>query len=374
MKRVLLLLLLTLGFSNIEISGDARLRPRYDIKDSNNGIKTYDLYYMYRGRLNFASNIGDGWFFKTRIGYNGVASISKMGAYQNNGLDIIDIEECLINESDVLDCVFDRPKSASKPYLSFLNLYFGKKLKKYGYWGGAIPIKGNPAMDIHFYPDKIIDIPWTLFNNESINGFSGFYDFGSYKVDAFLVINSNVINKTVNSNSSDKMSDMQTFGINVSNKSKTALLNFRYLKTFGEDNDVKPNTMGFDVSYFPYQTNIFTFSYYVSTSYNVQEYDIIFSRIKAEFPKVGPGSLMMWYDLARKEFAGKNYDDIIFLCTNDCMRYIWLSYNYLLYKSDFGSINIMPTIRIQNGKYNNSLFDNKYSRSKYELTINYKFK
>ena len=74
--------------------------------------------------------------------------------------------------------------------------------------------------------------------------------------------------------------------------------------------------------------------------------------------------------------ANQNYDDIIFLCSDDCMKYIWLSYDYMIYKSDAGSINVTPTVRIQNGKYesNHGLFDKDYSRSKYELTINYKFK
>ncbi len=126
MKNMILLILFSISFSAIEISGDARLRPRYDIKNYADGTNTYDMYYMYRARLNFNSDIGDGWFFKSRIGYNGAASISKMA-------------------DDDITLWSDGNLNAGRPLLSFLNLYLGRKLDSYGFWGGALPIKGNPA-------------------------------------------------------------------------------------------------------------------------------------------------------------------------------------------------------------------------------------
>ena len=54
--------------SEIQFSGDARFRPRYDIKENGDGSSTSDLYYMYRARLNMKADIGEGWFFNTQLG------------------------------------------------------------------------------------------------------------------------------------------------------------------------------------------------------------------------------------------------------------------------------------------------------------------
>ena len=65
MKKIIFLtLILNLCFSDIFFSGDARFRPRYDIKENGDNSSTSDLYYLYRARLNVKSDIGDGCFFQ----------------------------------------------------------------------------------------------------------------------------------------------------------------------------------------------------------------------------------------------------------------------------------------------------------------------
>ena len=50
----------------MNLSGDARIRPRLDIKSNGNeNLDETDLYYLYRGRLNIDADIGNGWFFKS---------------------------------------------------------------------------------------------------------------------------------------------------------------------------------------------------------------------------------------------------------------------------------------------------------------------
>ena len=148
--------------ADINISGDARIRPRLDIIDSKDGTSTSDLYYLYRARLNISADISNGWFFESKIGTNDVSGLVKMGvdgdytAGQGN------------------------PNSA-RPQVDFLNLYYGFKKDNFGFWGGAIPIKHNSALDIHFYPDKMVDIPWLLLNNGSTTGFAGYI----YKLNWF---------------------------------------------------------------------------------------------------------------------------------------------------------------------------------------------
>ena len=43
------------------------------------------------------------------------------------------------------------------------------------------------------------------------------------------------------------------------------------------------------------------------------------------------------------------------------------------YKSNNGSVSISPTYRIQNGGYSSGVFDEDYSRSKFEITTEIKF-
>ena len=64
MKNILIsLIAFSFLMSDIQFSGDARFRPRYDIIENGDGSSTSDLYYLYRARLNMKANIGEGWFF-----------------------------------------------------------------------------------------------------------------------------------------------------------------------------------------------------------------------------------------------------------------------------------------------------------------------
>ena len=66
MKKILLsIIALSFLMSEIQFNGDARFRPRYDIKENGDGSSTADLYYMYRARLNMKADIGEGWFFNS---------------------------------------------------------------------------------------------------------------------------------------------------------------------------------------------------------------------------------------------------------------------------------------------------------------------
>ena len=77
---LLLTLVITGTYADITMTGDARVRPRLDIVDLGSyGNRTDNIYYFYRARLNIAADIGDGYFFKTKLGYNGAANFAKFG-------------------------------------------------------------------------------------------------------------------------------------------------------------------------------------------------------------------------------------------------------------------------------------------------------
>ena len=100
---------------------------------------------------------------------------------------------------------------------------------------------------------------------------------------------------------------------------------------------------------------------------------------------VGSGKLKLFYDIASKKY---NYIE----CTNEtddgCMEYdnstidvitdklsfLWLSYTHTCYKGDAGTVTISPTYRYQDSGYVNEVLDKDYSRTKFEITTEIKFK
>ena len=170
-KTLLCLISLSFIIAEIQFSGDARFRPRYDIKENSDASSTSDLYYLYRARLNMKADIGDGWFFNTKLGTLGVAGMTKIGTSDNEPGNI----------------------NSYRPTVSFMELYFGNKSEDWGFWAGAFPLKYNPSLDLHFYSDKLVDIPFVLFNNSSTLGFAGYKSLMGYKVNWFLSVDNNVV-------------------------------------------------------------------------------------------------------------------------------------------------------------------------------------
>ena len=127
MKNIILCLIsLSFVMADIHISGDTRVRPRYDIKENGDGSSTSDLYYLYRARLNVKADIGEGWFFNTQLGTNSVAVMTRLGTLNGD-------ESFSFN-----------------PSLSFMELYFGSMKDDWGFLGGAFPLKYSPALDLNF--------------------------------------------------------------------------------------------------------------------------------------------------------------------------------------------------------------------------------
>ena len=77
MKYIIIYLsLFSILVADINISGDARFRPRYDLKVNGDESSTGDMYYLYRARINLKADIDDGWFFNSKIGTNGTAGMA----------------------------------------------------------------------------------------------------------------------------------------------------------------------------------------------------------------------------------------------------------------------------------------------------------
>lgn len=347
MKKIILCLtVFSFIMADIYISGDARIRPRYDIKENGDGSSTSDLYYLYRARINLKSDIGDGWFFNSKIGTNDLASFSKMGVDGDytSGPGIT---------------------NSNRPELHFLNLYFGYMKDACGFWAGAFPLKGNSALDLHFYSDKPVDIPWTIQNNNSITGFSGYQKIKNYKLNWFLSIDNNVVNEAIDSDdNSEELKDSYTLGFNTTFKGKLISVTPRFLMSMGNE-ELVPMTYGADFN-LPDLAGFSSSIFYYMTSNGKEDDDFYYKGDHLRFlisRSIGSGSFKIFYDIASRD--------------DDETSFLWLSYSKICYEGENGKVMISPTFRLQNGKNVGSVvddFDENYSRMKFELTTEIIFK
>ena len=343
MKNIILCLIsLSFVMADIHISGDARVRPRYDIKENGDGSSTSDLYYLYRARLNVKADIGEGWFFNTQLGTNSVAGMTRLGTLNGD-------ESFSFN-----------------PSLSFMELYFGSMKDGWGFWGGAFPLKYSPALDLHFYSDKLVDIPFVLFSNGSVGGFAGYRAIAGHKLNWFLSVDDDVVDSEEFSDDTAPIDscDYYTLGLDASFKISSISITPRLLTSFGgAEDDIAPTTFGADFILPEFAGFSSSISYYSSlkgTEEDDGHYEADHLRLSFTRP-IKDGKLKFFYDMAKK-----NDDEVSF---------IWLSYTRTLYKGEMGEVTISPTFRLQNGK-NAGLdtFDADYSRSKFEVTTQIKFK
>lgn len=335
MKKITLLLIVSLSFAAIEFSGDARVRPRYDtIKYGlSNGFydNTSDFYYQYRARINMKVDIGGDWVFNAKLGTNSIGGMTKMSpgsiAYP------------------------DYSPSPTRPSVSFLELYYGYAKEDSGFWAGALPLKYSPALDLHFYADTIVDIPWILYNS-TITGFSGYQTIKGNKLNWFLSVDLDFTNHIEYQTGIEQdIKDNYTFGLNSSFDVLNVTLTPNILLSIG-DGDL-PITYGLDIG-LPEISDVSS-----SISYHMSNYDLIDGdhfRVKMTKP-IGKGSMKFFYDIA-------NMGD-------ESMSYVWLSYTHTCYEGDAGTVTISPTYRFQDG--GGSDFDKDYNRTKFEITTEINF-
>mgnify|MGYP001235770630 CR=1 FL=1 len=418
-KIVLCLFIFSYIMAEIKISGDARFRPRYqtveyefDFEDyEGNDFKSErsDFYFLYRARLNLEADISENWFFKTQLATASKSGMSTMGS---DG-----VTEGVVTSDDLSIGMGNR--NSYRPIVNFNQLYFGYKSDKRGVWVGAYPLSHHPGLDIHFYPNSIVGLPWLISNNGSTVGAAGYEVVSGYKVNWFLSVDKNNINQdSYDSEWADwdtTFSNHYTLGLSTSFNFNDFVISPYFLKSFGNDKieyidndvipsswaavgEVMPTTFGAHVKV----PESLTGGYAISTSYfmssygstseswyrensgngditenwneNMYNYEIDHLRLSVQAP-YQDGKIKFFYDIASKSFntmpTGDDDDeDLDWVETSD-ISYIWLSYTKTIYKGEKGSVNITPTFRltgIDTGDYY------EYSKSRFEVTGEIKFK
>jgi len=346
---IILTIIITGAYADITMSGDARVRPRLDIVDLGSyGNRTDNTYYFYRARLNLAADIGDGYFFKTKLGYNGAANFAKFGTGTlPTGISL---------------------SSAGRSPLSFMEVYFGHQSKTYGWAAGIIPVPHNPLLDMHFYPGKMANIPWLLYNNAAASGFDFNYMLAGGKFDLkVLVDNNDGVKVSSEGDVIDSLTTTDQYSLDATYSKSLAGIKVipQLLITFADTGDPAPMTYGASLA-LPKVAGFGASAYFGMTNQNADDtnaYTGWIARAKL-VGMLGPGALTAWYDMATYT---PDDDGVEPTKTS----FMWISYTYTLHKSDKGAVTLAPTYRLYTQKTEGSL---DYARTNIELTTQITFR
>ncbi|MBU0472547.1 MAG: hypothetical protein KKF62_00130 [Bacteroidetes bacterium] len=344
---ILVLMLLIVSsdlFAQLKITGDARFRPRLNIDDKteNNGTLTTDVYYMYRLRLNFNWNLGDGYFLQSRLGHNGIAGFGVFG----KGLS-----------PDALGTYgTDYAESARRMSVDVMLLNGGFASDNYGYKLGLFEAGAynNPIFDVHYFAKSLIDIPFFIFNNDGLFGASAYYKAGTGKITLGAFYD-NAFGKSVENAAGNEVSsqnDQYTFyadyNVKLANWSVQPMVMMTVADsaaapiTFGA-NITSPKLVGdlaLDLSAI-YSSNSVKQAEVTYTDYGMVGNEYTAWKVRAKVSgKLGIGSLFAYVELGNREDTFDNASTR----KNDFL-YSWLGYSFTVYKGEAGSFIITPEWR-----------------------------
>ncbi|MFA6618138.1 MAG: hypothetical protein WCT23_03610 [Candidatus Neomarinimicrobiota bacterium] len=363
MKRALLTFIILVLVSNalfasITFSGSARLRPRYDLiinKTGDQSTHSGDIYFQYRAKLNIHGSLGDNFYFKGQISHNSPANWSKMG-----------------DGSDLPSASSDA--SGQSPSIAFTEINLGYKGEKWAYKLGRFSYGHNTLLDIHYYPTKLVDIPFFIFNNNAITGAELSYNFNKHYLKAALSIDENHINyqNFIDAEVDSVVYDQEgiTAMFNAGLKFDNIKINPSFLISGGKSMS-NPITAGVVAQYAPSGLLLKAEAAYSVSDHakDLYAYNGMILRTEVR-KKIGMGTLRLMYDHSRmsySRFNGQNYAT----SQSGIYHYTWLEYTMPLFKSEFGSVVLRPVWRCYYSRMEAT--DKEYTRHKIELFLQYTF-
>jgi hypothetical protein len=344
-----LILLMLLSWESAQaqltLSGDARMRPRWDLNDQTGNNKTLsrDLYVMYRARLRVKADIGEGWSFQSMLGHNGVGEYA--GKFAKGDLpDILGVEQSNLSND-----------GARRATVDFMELFINYKGNNQGFKVGLFPIAsvGNPVYDLHYYPLRMIDIPYFIFNNDAIYGLSTYKKVGDTQFNLALYIDDDrggylesatgVELKDQDDQYSIEFGVQQSFGVTK--------LEFQSLFTIASDTLPKSNTFSLRANGWKVGgTDLWAQAMYSYQSRDklggneghfgvpTNKYDAFYLRLGAS-KKFGSDRFRVWLDLANRVDHFENQD------VTHQFAFMWLEYAISLAQTDQGRVVLTPRIR-----------------------------
>ena len=335
------------SIAQISLSGDLQVRARDDIKDNGDyGNYSDDLYYMMRAGLNVNATLGDGFFGKMRLEhYNYAGYIYTAGS----GLDGSSYAPTIPGSNDII----------ARPTVNFTQLFLGVHRDNWGVEAGIFPISGlaNPIFDIHYMPGVMVDIPFTLYRLGTLVGVSGYVAAGPGKINAFISndFNGNYV-EDAEGNDLNNPHDAYTIGANYDFKVQDFGIQPIAMVRVASDSVAAPLSYGINLSSPDFSGFKVGFDAALSnqTVDGTAKYDAQLFRILASLDP-GFGSIEAWFDIAKRTDKDV-YDEV----TNTTMdvdhnyTYLWLLYKIPVFKSDHGSLTMIPRVRRITEKIDNA--------------------
>ena len=379
MKKLLtscLMALLVAGpaLAAITFSGDARFRPRIDMKDYGDYPTTLadgtvmntstDIYHIWRARLHADAQIGDGWFWKSTLGVNALAQLPKA----NSG---------------------NQPNSSSlanstRQDVSWMLNYFGLKKEGWGFAMGLLPLGSydNPGFDLHFYPDMPGEFPFYIWSNDAAYGFAYYNKMGIGRFGMRLLVDDDNVNTMevidpVNGTEDVDTADGYTLTLDYTIKMMDKItISPTLFYSIADDYVRKPLTIGFNVYGVPsgpFNTKMDAGFFFTSNGEaqadgsSIGEYSGMLGRVRFKVPmRDGKDGILVWYDYTSVDWTDSDLHTA---------HYLWLHYNWVPYKSEMGSFHVRPTLRMLMHNAENDSGDTimEASRTKLEVTFEIKF-
>jgi hypothetical protein len=356
---MVILLCVQIGYADIEFSGSACVRPRYDFKiyktSSDNTIYKCDMYFDYRAKLNIKGTLGSGYFFKGQISHNSPANWSKMG------------------DGSGLPSTFSQG-SGQSPSIAFTELCLGYQGEKLAYKLGRFTYAHNTALDIHYYPTKLLDIPFFIFNNNAITGAEFSYKLKETKLRAALSVDQNNLNYQ---NYIDLEGDSVVYNQNGITATLDASIPWGNitiapvaLYSMGKTM-FNPITGGIKAQYKNKGLLLKTEAAFTLSNHYSDEYRYTGFIVRAEArQKIGFGTLRLMYDYSNMNYTKWDGVDKASGLYGK-FHYTWLEYTMPLFESDLGCIVARPVWRWY---YSDVEADGQiYIRNKIELYFQYTF-
>lgn len=367
---VMLLVLLSADFTlaQIKIGGDARFRPRLDQDDRTDAGGTYksDVYYMYRIRLNINADIGDGYYFRTKLAHNGIAFYGKM----STGLS-----------AEVFGAYGrDYRENGRRLSVDFMEMYGGRDTKTFGFKMGLFGVGSfsNIVYDVHYLPSLMIDIPFFIFNTDALYGASVYFAAGPGKLTF-----SGYIDDARGAKVEDKdgnlvtdVTDQYTFEANYAFGAGDWKIQPIVMMTVA-DSAAAPITFGANITAPKLDGWALSAGMFLSSSSKTEseinyteygmrgnEYSAWKARVKV-VGNVGPGQLTWFGELGGLTNKYENGTE-----QKNSFLYSWLGYKFTVYKGEAGQFTIEPEWRLM--KYDNEDV-NLRTRNKFEVNFDFKF-
>lgn len=333
------------AYAQLTVTGDARMRPRWDLNDQTGANKNLskDLYVMYRARLRLKADIGEGWSFQSMLGHNGVGEYA--GKFAKGDLpDILGVEQSNISND-----------GARRATVDFMELFIDYKNTNEGFKIGLFPISSvsNPVYDLHYYPIRMVDIPYFIFNNDAIYGLSTFKKIGDTQLDLALYIDDDRGGYLEDATGVELKDQDDQYSIEFGIKHTIGLtqLRFQSLYTIAADTLPKANTFSLHVKGW----KVGNADIWLQAMYSYQNrdklggnkghfgvptnpYDAYYLRLGTS-KKFGSDRFRVWLDLANR-IDHFDEEDI-----SHQYAFMWLEYAINLAHTTQGSVLLTPRIR-----------------------------